>query len=361
MMQPLFTMYGKELMPLFRYRTQLYLHHKGAYIPECIYFWGDVFNETYGWTPFEQRTDKLQESRWHKWEWVSGLELVHLMLEYHACTGDDRFLRDLALPTAEEVLTFFDEQYPLDATGKLIMHPSQALETWWDCTNPMPEIAGLRAIIMALRVLPAHLRTPTQQDFWSRLERKLPELPTRVVDGQRMLAPAETFADKRNIENPELYAVYPFRLVSLEKSNRDLGIAALNHREDRGHFGWRQDEIFMAYLGLADSAKEYLVGRAASHDPGSRFPAFWGPNYDWTPDQDHGSVILKALQSMLMQSDGNSIILLPAWPAGWDAEFKLRAPHNTIVQARVKDGKLSHLEVAPDSRRANVIVWPAGK
>ena len=123
MMRPLFHMYADQLMPLQKYRTQLYLGHAGAYIPECIYFWGDVFTETYGWTPFEQREDKLQESGWHKWEWVSGLELVWMMMDYYDHTQDEEFLKKHLLPTAHEILTFFDQHYATGADGKLVMHP----------------------------------------------------------------------------------------------------------------------------------------------------------------------------------------------------------------------------------------------
>ena len=31
-----------------------------------------------------------------------------------------------------------------------------------------------------------------------------------------------------------------------------------------------------------------------------------------------------ALQRMLVQEDAGKILLLPAWPAAWDADFKLR-------------------------------------
>ena len=88
----------------------------------------------------------------------------------------------------------------------------------------------------------------------------------------------------------------------------------------------------MAYLGLADDARKAIVSRARSHDRGERFPAFWGPNYDWTPDQDHGGVLMKTLQAMLLQTDGRQIFLLPAWPKEWDVEFKLHAPQQTIVE-----------------------------
>jgi hypothetical protein len=49
-----------------------------------------------------------------------------------------------------------------------------------------------------------------------------------VVDGLRMLAPAERFADKHNIENPELYAVFPYRRIAIGRPGIELGIEALS-------------------------------------------------------------------------------------------------------------------------------------
>ena len=115
----------------------------------------------------------------------------------------------------------------------------------------------------------------------------------------------------------------------------------------------------MAYLGLADPARKYLVGRAKKKHAESRFPAFWGPNYDWIPDQDHGSILLKTLQAMIMQTDGRKIYLLPAWPKDWNADFKLRAPYRTVVSGTVRDGRLIHLEIQPSHRRKDVIVMQA--
>jgi hypothetical protein len=356
LMQPLFRMYAEELLPLFKYRTKLYLGHEGAYIPECLYFWGDMFSETYGWQPCEEREDKLQASGWHKWEWVSGPELAFMLLDYYEHTQDEAFLRERLLPLAGEILTFFDQHYQTGEDGRLVMHPAQALETWWECTNPMPEVAGLHAVLDRLLALPKALATDEQRAAWRALKAKLPALPTREADGVQMLAPATQFAQKNNIENPELYAVFPFRLCSFDKPNAELGIQALKHRTDKGNFGWRQDDVFMAYLGLAEEAREYVVGRARRKDANSRFPAFWGPNYDWVPDQDHGGILMKALQAMLLQTDGRTLYLLPAWPAEWDAEFKLRAPYRTTVEGEVKGGKLTRLVVTPESRRGEVVV-----
>ncbi len=112
----------------------------------------------------------------------------------------------------------------------------------------------------------------------------------------------------------------------------------------------------MAYLGLAGDARKAVVSRARSHDPGERFPAFWGPNYDWTPDQDHGGVLMKAFQSMLLQTDGMKIFLLPAWPRNWEVEFKLHAPQRTTLEGIYHGGKIQKLRVTPESRRRDVII-----
>jgi hypothetical protein len=356
MLKPLFKMYVEELLPLCKYRTQHYCGHGGAFFPECIYFWGSMFSETYGWMPFEQRTDKLQESRYHKWEWVGGLELCWFLLDYYDHTLDRAFLDQTALPFCREILTFFDQHYPTGADGKLFMYPAQAVETWWECTNAMPEVAGCLAVTERLLVLP---ETPAgERAFWEKLRAKLPPLPLREVEGKQALAPATTFAQKRNIENLELYAVFPFRLIALGKPNIEWGLEALRHRWDKGAAGWRQDDLFMAYLGLADETRRSLVSRARKHDKKHRFPAFWGPNYDWTPDQDHGGVLLKGVQSLLMQTDGRKIYLLPAWPRDWDCDFRLHAPLQTTITGRIRDGKLAELNVTPPERKADVM-WPA--
>jgi hypothetical protein len=358
MMDALFRLYGRELMPLCKFRTRRYLGHGGAFIPECIYFWGDLFTETYGWQPAVEREDKLQTNRYHKWEWVSGLELVGLMLDYYEHTADHRFLRETALPTAQEILTFFDQHYRLGADGKLVMHPAQALETWWDCVNPMPELAGLHATLGRLLALDPSLTTADERACWHALQGKLPALPTtQSAAGRRMLAPAQEFKLKHNIENPELYAVFPFRLWAIDKPHLAWAIEALEQRRDRGAMGWRQDDVFMAYLGLADQAREYVVKRARTKHAASRFPVFWGPNYDWVPDQDHGSVLLKGLQAMLLQTDGRRIYVLPAWPKDWDVDFKLHAPYQTTIAGRVEGGRLVRLDVQPASRRGDVKVW----
>ena len=356
MLEPLFHLYIDQILPLNLYRTKEYFgFNHAAFYSECITFWGDVFLETYGWQPISEREDPLQKSRWHRWEWVAGPELVWMALEAYEYTLDETLLHKRIIPTANAVMQFFDQRYKTNIEGKLVMHPSMACETWWDCTNPMPEIAGLRAITTRLLDLPKNLTSKKDRAYWTSFLKKLPELPAGTREDVRMLLPAQKYENKRNCENPELYAVFPFRLCSFEKENRELGLQALKHRWDRGANGWRQDDIFMAYLGLAEQAREFVTTRAKTHHKDSRFPAFWGPNFDWIPDQDHGGVMMKTVQSMLIQTEGKKIFLLPAWPKNWDCSFKLHAPYRTTVEGIYRNGKFEKLIVTPASREKDLI------
>ena len=71
---------------------------------------------------------------------------------------------------------------------------------------------------------------------------------------------------------------------------------------------------------------------------GSRFPAFWGFNMNAIPDQLHGTAASLALQFMLVQTQGDRLFLLPAWPREWDVDFKLHAPVSTSCRCEMAAG-----------------------
>ncbi|MCP5517786.1 MAG: hypothetical protein H7A45_11095 [Verrucomicrobiales bacterium] len=65
---------------------------------------------------------------------------------------------------------------------------------------------------------------------------------------------------------------------------------------------------------------------------------------------------MKTFQAMLLQTDGDRIFLLPAWPRHWDVEFKLHAPAQTTLEGVYRNGRMESLRVTPESRRADVTV-----
>ena len=363
MLQPLFNMYC-GLIDFNMKRTRKYLGHGGAYFPECMQPWGDHFLSVYSANRFLQyekgawkdRTDKLQLSGWHKYEWVGQLELSLMLLRYYAFTQDDAWLKTKALPSVREYVRYFDEHYKLDANGRYLMHPAQATEMWWNCTNPMPEIAGLTCVTEMLLALPKGVLSEDDRALFAKIRARIPELPTRKLGGKVAFAPADKFAGRHNFETPELYCVFPFRLCSFEKPNVEIG--RHSYREGRMYklyHGWAQDEVNAAYLGMTEEARKHIADRALTHSKKIyRWPAYWGPNFNWCPDQDEGGIFLSTIQSMLMQYEGDKIFLLPAWPKDWNCDFKLHAPKNTVIQGHVENGELKDLVVTPASRRKDV-------
>ena len=350
MMQPLFWMYN-NVLGLCRDKTKIFYKHDGVFFPETMYFWGTNGNCDFGWGHKGPETI----NRYIRREWQGGIELTTMMLDYYAYTADKKFLRDTLLPLAEATVTFFDRHWERDEHGKIYFEPAQALETWWECVNPLPEVAGLRFILGKLMALPNNLTSEKHRSKWQRMLQELPAIPTRDVDGQTILAPAEKFADKHNSENPELYAVFPYRLYGLGKQYLEVRLRTCERRLHKRTGGWSQDAIQAAYLGLSGDASKFVTKNFSNKHGGSRFPAFWGPNFDWIPDQDHGAVAMTALQRMLLQCEDDKIILFGAWPKEWNVEFKLCAPMNTTVKGVYRDGKLQQLKVAPPRRAKDVV------
>ena len=359
MTDSLFAMYFGKL-DFLKKRTKKYFGHGGAFFPECMQPWGDHFMGTYGpECEWKLRKDKHQHHPCHKYAWVGQLELSLMAIMRWQYTRDDEWFKSNALPSIREFVRYFGEHFKLDEKGRYHLYPAQAVETWQLCTNPMTEVAGLTRVADLMLAMPDEVLSADDRAFFAQVRSRVPDLPTRsLAGGDVVFAPAEEFSQHRNVETPELYCVFPFRLSSFEKPNAEIG--RRTYTDGRYHelyFGWAQDELNAAYLGLAEEARVHIAERAVTHVKAQyRWPSYWGPNYDWCPDQDEGGVFQNTIQSMLMQYEGDKIFLLPAWPREWNCTFKLHAPRNTVVEGRVENGKLKDLVVTPAARRKDVVV-----
>ena len=146
------------------------------------------------------------------------------------------------------------------------------------------------------------------------------------------------------------------------------------HADGGPSIGEWQEGPFAARLGLADEAADNVQLRAswggASLGPYSRvhdgvaehqmrFPGFFGKlNSDGNhfPDPEHLATMRTTLQWMLLQNDGDRILLFGALPGQWDVDFRLFARHGTVVEGQCKAGKLTYLHVTPQERRKDVVI-----
>lgn len=347
MMIPWFDMYLNAL-PLAKDISKKYYGHEGAVFPETMYFWGTYGNADFGWN----NPRHIADNNYIRYYWQGGIELIAVMLDYYDITRDEKFAQEYLLPLSNEIIKFFAIHWPKDRTNKIRFYPAMSLETWHEATNPTPVIAGMKYTLPRLITLP--LISSSQKQEWRNILETVPEIPLNEESGKRYILPAEVYSSLANFENPELYTIFPYKLFGKNKPELNMALNTWEKRRVKNYGGWSQNPLQASLLGLTNEAKDMLIKVFKIKDPNARFPAFWGPNADWTPDQDNGSVGMLTLQSMLMQCDGDKIYLLPSWPKEWDVDFKLHAPGNTVVEAKLKAGKIIDLKVTPEERKKDI-------
>ena len=332
MMQPLFEHYFKNL-PMMKANARALCGVEGALSPETATVFGTFCCSDYRWDR-SGCTDALPGNMYIKMHWSSSLEMISLMLDYYDYTSDRKFLEQRALPYAREFLVFYDRAFGRDDFGKLVISPTQSLETYWyDVVNDTPTISGLNDVLPRLMALPDDLGTSEDRALWQRLASSLPSVPRMAVDSVLVFAPAGSFNPARtNCENPELYPIFPYHLCNIATDNLQTGRESFERRNEKSNVGWSQDGQEAARLGLKDEAARMLLEKIENSNAAFRFPVFWGPNYDWTPDQDHGSNLLITLQEMVLQTYYGVDYLLPAFPDEWGVRFKLHGFGGKIVK-----------------------------
>ena len=290
------------------------------------------------------------------------------MLDVNDYNPDKEFVRKSLVPFADAIITYYDQHWQRDAKGKIYMSPTQSLETYQlTITNPTPDIAGLMYIIPRLLALPNTVTTEKQRAAWAKTLKDLPAIPIGKTtskgktpplgvgdaDGTPVILPAEQYGKTGNSENPELYVAFPYRLYGVGKPNLELAQNTFAARRSPQNTCWGQDGTQAAVLGLTSVAQKAAISEFTNYGE-QRFQWFWKSAHDWIPDLDNGGDGMITLQEMLMLCDDKRIMLLPAWPTDWKADFKLHAPYQTIVEGHVEKGKITNLKVTPASREKDV-------
>jgi hypothetical protein len=363
LMKPQFDFYLRAL-PNAELRSQTYWNHPGGSFTEQLENFGLPNVTEYGWKRPAAYDKGMEYNAWLEYEWDTVLEFCYMMLETERYAGKD--IKQY-IPFIESCLTFFNEHYQylarnrgsktFDGAGHLVLYPGSGGETYKMAYNSTSTIAALQTVLTRLLELPNTYITDAKRKDWELMLKSIPPISFAEFNGKKTIAPAQSWERVNNTETTQLYAVYPWGIYGIGKP--DLDVATNTWKYDtlavkfRSGKGWKQDNIFAARLGLTTEAAELALFKL--RDSGRRFPAFWGPGFDWTPDHNWGGSGMIGVQEMLLQTDGKKIYLLPSWPKKWDVHFKLHAPYETTIEATVKNGKLTNLQVWPESRKADVV------
>lgn len=363
LMKPQFDFYLRALHNA-ELRSEVYWGHKGACFTEQLENFGLPDFAEYGTNRPPDYDPGMQYNAWLEYLWDTALEFGLMELEAERYTGQDI---SQYLPFIESCLTFFDEHYQylarkrgmriFDGNGKLVLFPGSACETYKMTYNASSTIAALKTMLSRLLELPSGYLTASGREKWQTMLDRVPEIGFRECQGHKTIAPAWEWQRVNNVETPQLYPVFPWGIYGIGKPGLDVAVNTWMDDPEalrfKSHVGWKQYNIFAARLGLTDEAASLTVAKLK--DSGRRFPAFWGPGFDWVPDHNWGGSGMIGMQDMLLQVDGRKLYLFPAWPKDWDVHFKLHAPYNTTVEGVLKNGKLESLKVSPESRTQDVI------
>ncbi len=360
LMKPQFDFY-LNLLRNAEARTKAYWGHEGACFTEQMENFGFPNPSEYGWKRPEYFDKGIEYNAWLEYQWDTVLEFCHMILETNRYNGDDI---SKYIPLVESCLTFFDEHYTylakmrgrktLDDNGHLILYPGTALETYKMAYNATSTISSLKGVFEGMM---SYTEGTSDYEKWSSMYLRIPPISYREIDGKKTISPAKMWERLNNVEAPQLYPVFPWRTIGVGKDNIELGRNTYNYDPDvlrfRSHVGWKQDNIFAACLGLTDEAKRLTLLKMANGP--FRYPAFWGPGFDWTPDLNWGGSGMIGLQEMLVQTDGEKIYLFPAWPKEWDVHFKLHVANNTTIEAELIAGELKIINVVPAVRESDIV------
>ena len=363
MLKPQFDFYLRALHNA-ELRSRVYWQHNGACFTEQL--------ENFGLPNYAEYNPKrpadydkgLEYNKWLEYEWDTVFQFCLMMLDEERYSGKNI---GQYLPFIESCLSFYQEHYqylaikttgkPLDAEGHLILYPGSAAETFKITQNSTTTITALQTIITRLLQLPKGYLSKKQYTKWETMLAQIPPISFAQFGGNKTIAPAKSWERINNTETPQLYPVFPWHIYGVGKPGLQTAVNTYlcdtNAVKFRSHIGWKQDNIFAADLGLTDEALR--LNTLKLKDSGRRFPAFWGPGFDWTPDHNWGGSGMIGLQEMLLQTNGRKIYLFAAWPKNLDVHFKLHAPYQTTVEAVLYNGKVTQLKVWPASRAKDVV------
>ena len=354
LMKPQFDFY-QNILPMAELRTRSYWNHAGACFTEQLENFGLPNPSEYGWKRPAEFDKGVEYNAWLEYQWETVLEFCQMILETNRYAGADI---GKYLPLVESSVLFFTHHYAwraqqrgrkkLDGSNQLIIYPGSACETYKMANNPATTIAGLRRVLSTLKGTSTTGHSLSIAEIDSLLQ-LIPPLPLREVNGRKMLAPALSWERINNTEVPQLYPVFPWRFYNAVNDSLMLARNTWYHDADAVRFrstvGWKQDNIFAACLGLTTEA--WQLNRQKLADGPYRFPAFWGPGFDWSPDHNHGGSGMIGLQEMLLQeTETGELLILPAWPSEQDVHFRLHASGGRIVEVKVEKGKIAQQTIS---------------
>lgn len=336
----------------------------------------DVIEECLAEATLDWINPKFKSVRGDQFTWISHLlssggQLAMQFYWRYELTGDINWLRESAYPMMKSIVDFYQSYAKKETDGYYHISPTNVHESYWGVKDGIVDLAAIRSLTPKVIACSKTLGVDAdRREGWASFLKALTPYPEgNHPDVVRLqspepgpgprgesipLFPAGTFGagyalstvGRQNVDPVWVWPVHPFEDISLARG-RYSGV-----KEDKENF----EKMLLTYknvpstfygfmwppyagrLGLTDEVRKLLPLSLASRQTTPN-----GLNNSW--GHAGSGLVMEAIQTALMQSIDGLIIIAPAWPAEWRANFTLLARGGFFVSARLEKGATRLVQV----------------
>jgi hypothetical protein len=348
---PVFNLYASNVSNLETWTKARMGNRAGICVPETMRFNGNGWYKSNG----NQSCDETITPTWNSLTISTGAEVALWIWQQYRMTGDPTFLQ-ANYPVMSQAARFL-LAYATQGSDGLLHTQANAHETQWNVTDPITDVAAMRALFPA--VVEAAQTLGTDASLVSQLQAAIPKLPpfprtnaqrTQVLtsasdaSGDIFAYSTEPTATTHNSENLDLEPVFPYGLIT-DTSGVELSVAQRTYtqRKFKDSHDWSNDAIHAARLALSSEVPARLSAIIASNQA---YPCGLAA-FDTTPSAmkepyvEAAGVLATAINEALAQDFDGTLRIAPAWPKSWGVTGTVYVQGRSKVHVHFQNGAVA--------------------
>jgi hypothetical protein len=346
---PAFNLYTSNLANMLAWTKARMGNRPGICLPETMRFNGN------GWYAYagNQSCDQTIAPSFNALTVTSAAEVALWVWQQYLMTGDTAFLQT-NYPIMSQAATFL-LAYAQQGSDGLLHTQANAHETQWNVTDPITDVAAMRALFPA--VVAAAQTLQSDAALVTQLQAAIPKLPpfprTNMLRTQVLTPSADTggtdifaystqpTAPTHNVENLDLEPVWPYGLISDSSSEFAVAKRTYTQRANKDNPDWTNDAIHAARLGLASEVPARLTAVIEKYQAYPCGLAAFDPSNMKEPYIEQVGVLTAAIDEAIAQDYDGVLRLAPAWPMPWGVSGTVHVRGRSKVHVQFQGGALA--------------------